>query len=107
MFAPHARKHAFRACFFLKQGIGAGVDYDGRWKAQQYYARRYFSPALVAAREDGTRVSLWITNDGPAEFEGILFAGRRRITVPKGEIADLEGQLRVTCLNDVLLQAKG
>jgi beta-mannosidase len=50
----------------------AGVDGFGRWKAQQYYTKRFFAPVLATTREDGTRVELWVTNDGPADFAGTL-----------------------------------
>ena len=31
----------------------AGIDYFGRWKALQYYARRFFAPVLVSCNEEG------------------------------------------------------
>ncbi len=31
----------------------AGIDYFGRWKALQYYARRFFAPVLVSCHEEG------------------------------------------------------
>lgn len=31
----------------------AGIDYFGRWKALQYYAKRFFSPVLVSCHEEG------------------------------------------------------
>ena len=31
----------------------AGIDYYGRWKALQYYAKRFFAPVLVSCQEDG------------------------------------------------------
>lgn len=50
----------------------AGVDSFGRWKAQQYYAKRFYAPVLMTAREEGTRVEMWLTNDSPADFSGVL-----------------------------------
>lgn len=50
----------------------AGVDSFGRWKAQQYYTKRFYAPVLVTAREEGTRVEMWLTNDSPADFAGLL-----------------------------------
>lgn len=31
----------------------AGIDYFGRWKALQYYAKRFFAPVLVSCCEEG------------------------------------------------------
>ncbi len=31
----------------------ASIDYEGRWKALQYYAKRFFSPILVSCEEKG------------------------------------------------------
>lgn len=31
----------------------AGIDYFGRWKALQYYAKRFFAPVLVSCQEEG------------------------------------------------------
>ncbi|MFC0211242.1 glycoside hydrolase family 2 protein [Paenibacillus chartarius] len=41
----------------------ASIDYFGRWKALHYAAKRFFAPLLVSACEDGTKVSLHVTND--------------------------------------------
>ena len=31
----------------------SGIDYFGRWKALQYYAKRFFAPVLVSCHEEG------------------------------------------------------
>lgn len=31
----------------------AGIDYFGRWKALQYYAKRFFAPVLISCHEEG------------------------------------------------------
>jgi beta-mannosidase len=50
----------------------ASIDYDGRWKALQYHARRFYAPVrVVAIRKDGrTRVSL--VSDRTAPFDAQL-----------------------------------
>ncbi len=48
----------------------ASIDYYGRWKALHYYAKRFFAPVLLSACEDGTRVSLHITNDSRQPVHG-------------------------------------
>lgn len=30
------------------------IDYEGRWKAVQYYAKRFFAPLLISCEEEGT-----------------------------------------------------
>ena len=51
----------------------SSIDYFGRWKAQQYYARKSFAPILVSAWLDGDHISVHIVNDRlsdlPAELE--------------------------------------
>ncbi|MFI3172096.1 MAG: glycoside hydrolase family 2 protein [Eubacteriales bacterium] len=32
----------------------ASIDYDGRWKALHYYAKRFFAPVLLSCCEEGT-----------------------------------------------------
>ncbi|MDR1540410.1 MAG: hypothetical protein LBU32_20910 [Clostridiales bacterium] len=50
----------------------SGIDYYGRWKALQYYAKRYFAPVLVSALEEGLAASLWVSNHSSAPFSGML-----------------------------------
>lgn len=59
----------------------SGIDYRGRWKGQQYYAKRFFSPVLVSARLEGGRAELFLINDRPEAVEGqlqwTLYQGRK------------------------------
>lgn len=48
----------------------ASVDYHGRWKALHYAAKRFYSPVLVSAEEEGSRVSLHINNETLADVAG-------------------------------------
>jgi beta-mannosidase len=48
----------------------AGIDYNGRWKAQQYYSKRSYEPILISALEDGTAMDIWVTNDTPKDVQG-------------------------------------
>lgn len=50
----------------------SGVDYYGRWKAQQYYTKRFFAPVLVSALDEGAAVGFWVTNNTPVGFSGTL-----------------------------------
>jgi len=48
----------------------ASIDYYGRWKALHYYAKRFYSPLLVSAYEEGFVGHIHITNDMLFEFKG-------------------------------------
>ncbi|MCX7842373.1 MAG: glycoside hydrolase family 2 protein, partial [Clostridia bacterium] len=41
----------------------ASIDSFGRWKALHYAAKRFFSPVLLSACEQGAHVSLHVTNE--------------------------------------------
>ena len=41
----------------------AAVDYYGRWKALNYFARRFYNPILLSVCEDGDKASIHVTND--------------------------------------------
>ena len=70
----------------------SGIDYYGRWKALQYFIRRFYEPVLVSAQEEGLKVSLWISSEAAAECAGTikwkLYAGDGMI-LDKGEKAVL------------------
>jgi beta-mannosidase len=50
----------------------SSLDYFGRWKAGHYAAKRFFAPVLVSACEEGTNVSLHVTNETLNEVQGRL-----------------------------------
>ncbi len=50
----------------------SSIDSRGRWKALHYAARRFFAPVLASACEEGTRVSLHVSNESPAAVSGTL-----------------------------------
>jgi beta-mannosidase len=41
----------------------SSIDYYGRWKALQYYARRFYSPVLVSPHVDDGSVKTYIVSD--------------------------------------------
>ncbi|HEX8338873.1 MAG TPA: glycoside hydrolase family 2 protein [Pyrinomonadaceae bacterium] len=41
----------------------SSVDYFGRWKALQYYARRFYAPVLLSPHVEGGEVKLYIVSD--------------------------------------------
>jgi len=41
----------------------SSIDYFGRWKAEQYFARQFFAPVLVSPVEDKGTVTVWGISD--------------------------------------------
>ena len=41
----------------------SGIDYYGRWKAQQYFARKFFAPVLVSPIVDKGVVAIYVISD--------------------------------------------
>lgn len=73
----------------------AGIDYFGRWKALQYYAKRFFAPVLVSCCEEGLlnqegvsvnteridprkSARLNVSNETMSEFKGAVSWSLRR-----------------------------
>lgn len=52
----------------------SGIDYFGRWKAQQYYTKRFFAPVLVSAQvaEGSAIAELWVSNESIETVNGTL-----------------------------------
>lgn len=80
----------------------SSIDYFGRWKALHYVAKRFFAPILVSACEEGTHVSLHITNDTLSDealtlrwelmdmHSNIIRSGSRDVTVKSRSAAEYE-----------------
>ena len=41
----------------------SSIDYYGRWKALQYYAKRFYAPVLVSPHEEGDKVRFYVVSD--------------------------------------------
>jgi beta-mannosidase len=50
----------------------SSIDYYGRWKALQYYARRFYAPVLVSPHFDNGALSLYIVSDKAKSEQGQL-----------------------------------
>ena len=50
----------------------SSIDYYGRWKALQYYARRFYAPVLVSPHFDNGTLSLYIVSDRIGAQQGQL-----------------------------------
>lgn len=75
----------------------SGVDYYGRWKALQYFVKRFFAPVLLSAKIEDSRAELWLSNQSGEGFTGktlwklrnnegvAIKAGEESLTVSAGE----------------------
>jgi beta-mannosidase len=71
----------------------SSIDYYGRWKALQYYARRFYAPVLVSPHVENGVMKVYIVSDQTTEqkanldvrlmdFEGkVLLEDKRPVTV--------------------------
>jgi beta-mannosidase len=50
----------------------ASIDYAGRWKALQYYARRFYAPVLVSPHVENGSLAIYIVSDKTQEQQGQL-----------------------------------
>lgn len=41
----------------------SSIDYTGRWKALQYYARRFYSEILVSPQEENGKINVFVVSD--------------------------------------------
>ncbi|MBM3284427.1 MAG: glycoside hydrolase family 2 protein [Candidatus Aminicenantes bacterium] len=53
----------------------SGTDYFGTWKALHYYARRFFSPVLVAPVDDGKNLKVYGVSDLSRPVSADLYCG--------------------------------
>jgi beta-mannosidase len=59
----------------------ASIDYFGRWKALQFYARRFYSDVLVSTAEEDDDIEVYVVSDLPDSIPALLEA----------QLLDLEG----------------
>jgi len=48
----------------------SSIDYYGRWKALQYFAKRFYNPFYINAYETELFFEIWFCNDLPVKFKG-------------------------------------
>ncbi len=53
----------------------SGLDYGGGWKALQYYARRFFSPVLLAPVDDDQTLRVFAVSDFGQSIDAELVVG--------------------------------
>src|SRR5205085_114414 len=52
----------------------SSIDYYGRWKALQYYARRFYNPLLVSPHPEGDAINLYVVSEHPTPVPAHLTA---------------------------------
>lgn len=50
----------------------SSIDSYGRWKALQYYARRFYAPVLVSPHVEGGTLAVYIVSDKTTTIDGTL-----------------------------------
>jgi beta-mannosidase len=48
----------------------ASIDYEGRWKALQYTARRFYAPLALSLEDEGSTIRVFVANDQPHPWHG-------------------------------------
>ncbi|PWT79888.1 MAG: hypothetical protein C5B44_06205 [Acidobacteria bacterium] len=91
----------------------SSIDYTGRWKALQYYARRFYSDILVSPQEKDGNVNVFVVSDRLQPLAAHLslnlldFQGNKLWNQEKGiEIRPLESKSYFTIPVDELLAGK-
>ena len=82
----------------------ASIDYEGRWKALHYYAKKFFAPVLISAHEEETNVSLHLTNETKEKISGVYswqFCKLDGTVVSSGKEAIVTDALTATELIDL------
>jgi beta-mannosidase len=75
----------------------ASIDYNGRWKALHYTARRFFAPVLLSLEERVEKrqrqVDVWVSNDSLSAWDGRV---HWTLETLEGEVVE-GGNQPVTC----------
>ena len=67
----------------------SSIDYYGRWKALQYYARRFYSPILVSPHNEDGAVKVYVVSDKTEKTPALL---RVRLMTFDGKVLLQESQ---------------
>jgi beta-mannosidase len=91
----------------------SSVDYFGRWKALQYYARRFYNPVLLSPHVEDDRVELYVVSDRTDPLRAELrvrlidFDGRALSdTTSPVEVAPLASKIYQTLPVEALLRGR-
>jgi len=67
----------------------SSMDYEGRWKALQYYTRRFYSPILLSPHIENSSLAVYVISDKMMPVQAII---RLRIMKPDGAVLDEKSQ---------------
>ena len=91
----------------------SSIDYSGRWKALQYYARRFYGDILVSPREDNDNLKVFVVSDrlqpvaGQLSLSLIDFEGNKLWSRQENiEVAPLNSKAYLTVPMKTLLAGK-
>jgi beta-mannosidase len=91
----------------------SSIDYTGRWKALQYYARRFYSNILVSSQEENGNINVFVVSDRLQPVSAQLnvsllnFDGNKLFSQQKDiEIPALDSKSYLTIPVDTLLAGK-
>ena len=74
----------------------ASIDYFGRWKALQYYARRFYEDVLVSPYQHENKVDIYVVSDKMEPFTGTIHA----------RLLDFGGELLMEQTKDIQVPAQ-
>ena len=72
----------------------ASIDYNGRWKALHYAAKRFFAPVLLSCQEEGM-----LTQYTNANHEDFSIKPAATFNVSNEQMASFDGELRYSLVN--------
>ncbi len=91
----------------------SSIDYTGRWKALQYYSRRFYSDILVSPQDDNKNIHVFVVSDRLSPTVAALslslldFEGKKLWSEEKNiEIAPLTSNSYTTIPMDTLLAGR-
>ena len=73
----------------------SSIDYTGRWKALQYFARRFYAPVLISPIADADDLNFYIVSDRPQSISGTINV----------EVRDLDGNKLAAFSKEVAVPA--
>jgi len=50
----------------------SSIDYYGRWKALQYFARRFYAPVLISPHAEADKLNFYVVSDSPQPMKGLI-----------------------------------
>ncbi|HEY6244973.1 MAG TPA: glycoside hydrolase family 2 protein, partial [Pyrinomonadaceae bacterium] len=71
----------------------SSIDYYGRWKALQYYAKRFYSPVLLSPTSEEKQLRFYVVSDLITETKAVLNV----------ELRDLDGNKLSNARKDVVI----